>query len=488
MPPSPAEGTDVAADEVPQRNVPLVVDLDGTLLKSDLLFESLAALLNRKPWMVFAIPFWLARGKAHLKQRIASLVELDLGDLPWDERVLALVARERGRRTLMLCTASDEKLAGLVATHFGFFDEVVASDGRRNVSGGVKADVIAARFGTRGFDYVGNARADLFVWDRARFAIVANAGDALARAAAGRCTVDQILPSEGGGLKQWLKALRLHQWLKNVLVFVPMLAAHRFLDPVAILHCVLAFLSFGLCASSVYLLNDLIGLADDRRHPTKSKRPFAAGLLPLSQGLAASPCLALASFGLGYALSPLFAGVLVLYWVLNLSYSLWLRRRVMADVVVLAGLYTLRIVAGAVLLGTAISFWLLAFSMFLFLSLAMLKRYAELFGQRAKGASATFGRGYEVDDLPLLQSLGAASGYLAVLVLALYINSTASELLYRRPQVLWLLCPLLLYWISRAWMIAHRGLMRDDPVIFAATDRTSQITAVLCAAVAAGAI
>ena len=477
-----------ATDQRLEKDIALVVDLDGTLLRSDLLFESVVMLLGRKPWLAFLLPLWLIRGKAHLKQRVARLVDLDLGDLPWDERVLALVEQHRGRRTLVLCTASDEKLAASVANHFGLFDEVIASDGHRNVSGTVKAEMVAAKYGARGFDYIGNARADLSVWEHARFAIVANAGEALTRAAAKRCPVQLVLPGEGSGWRQWAKALRLHQWLKNALIFVPMLAAHKFLDPSVVLECVLGFFDFGLCASSVYLLNDLLGLADDRQHPTKSQRPFASGRLALSQGLLVSVFLGLAAFGLGILLSPLFAGVLAVYYLLNVSYSFWLRKRVMVDVVVLAGLYTLRIVAGAALLGTAISFWLLAFSMFLFLSLAMLKRYTELLGQRTKGASATFGRGYEVDDLPLLQSLGAASGYLAVLVLALYINSTASEMLYRRPQVLWLLCPLLLYWISRAWMIAHRGLMRDDPVIFAATDRTSQVIAVVCAVIAAGAI
>jgi 4-hydroxybenzoate polyprenyltransferase len=296
------------------------------------------------------------------------------------------------------------------------------------------------------------------------------------------------LPIEGSRVRLWANELRLHQWLKNLLIFVPMLAAHRFFDRPAWLWCVLGFLAFSLCASSVYIVNDLLDLASDRHHPNKRSRPFAAGQLPLVHGLVVAPLLAICAFVLALRLGPLFAGILALYYMLTVAYSLRLKKRMMLDVIALAGLYTIRIIAGSALISTAPSFWLLAFSMFLFLSLAMIKRYTELLTLLKRGKKQSSGRDYAVDDAQLVQSLGIASGYQAVLVLALYINSTASEALYRRPQVLWLLCPLLLYWISRAWMIAHRGLMRDDPVIFAATDRASQMVVLACAVVAAGAI
>jgi 4-hydroxybenzoate polyprenyltransferase len=466
----------------------LAVDLDGSLLKSDLLLESALALLGIAPWMLLWFPVWLLRGKAHLKREIARRVSLDIASLPFDARVLQLVREAEGRREVLLCTASDESLATQVADHLGGFDAVLASDGVRNLSGSTKRDVLTARFGERGFDYVGNAPADLKVWAHARNAIVVNAPAALARAAARVSTVKAHLPTEGSTWKLWLKALRLHQWLKNLLVLVPMVAAHRVGEPAVVFEALLGFFAFGLCASGVYLLNDLLDLAADRHHLRKRNRPFASGQLPLVQGALLSPLLTLASFTLAWSLSPLFAAALATYFALTLAYSLRLKRQVMVDVMVLAGLYTMRIIGGAVLLATAPSFWLLAFSMFLFLSLAMLKRYAELFSLLGQGKSSTSGRGYRVDDLPLVQSLGTASGYLAVLVLALYINSTASEALYRRPEVLWLLCPLLLFWISRAWMIAHRGLMRDDPVVFAATDRTSVAIALACALVATGAV
>jgi 4-hydroxybenzoate polyprenyltransferase len=471
-----------------RNDVALVVDLDQTILKSDLLLESALVLFGHNPWSVFLFPIWLLRGKARLKKEIASRVELNVAHLPWDERIVGLVHEAAGLREVVLCTGSDEKLATAVADHLGGFDVVIASDGHRNVSGSVKAMALSERYGVGGFDYVGNERVDLEVWTKARRAIVANGPPSLVRAAAKVCEVETYFPGERTDWTQWIKALRLHQWLKNILVFVPMLAAHRFYDPTIVLECVLGFLAFGLCSSSVYLLNDLLDLEADRQHPSKRERPFAAGRLSLMHGLIVSPLLTIAAGIVSFWVSPLFLGVLALYYALTLAYSLWLKKRVIVDVVVLAGLYTIRIIAGSVLLLAAPSFWLLAFSMFLFLSLAMLKRYTELRTLLTHGKSKSSGRGYAVDDLQLLQTLGTASGFQAILVLALYINSSASELLYRHPQVLWLLCPLLLYWIIRAWMIAHRGLMRDDPVVFAATDRTSQIIALVGGVIVIGAI
>lgn len=467
--------------------VPLCVDLDGTLLRSDLLVESVLALLRRNPLYLFALPFWLLRGKARLKRQVSSRVRLDASTLPYDERVLAVLRDARGRRRV-LCTASDELLAAPVAAHLGLFDEVIASDGRHNANGAGKASRLVERFGRGGFDYMGNATVDLAVWRDARAAWVANAPARLATAAAAIAPVAGVIPAERAGLRDWLQAARLHQWLKNLLVFVPLLASHRFLEPAATLDALLAFLAFGLCASGVYLLNDLVDLPADRRHPRKRSRPFAAGRLPLVQGLVAAPLLSLAGLVLAWNVAPAFAGVLALYYATTLAYSFALKRVVMLDVVVLAGLYTVRIIGGAVAIGSGLSFWLLAFSMFIFLSLAMLKRYIELGLLLSNGEQRSSGRGYTVEDLPLIQSLGGASGYLAVLVLALYISSPESLALYSRPQWLWLLCPLLLYWVSRAWVIAHRGTMHDDPVVFAATDRTSQAIALLGGVVALCAI
>jgi 4-hydroxybenzoate polyprenyltransferase len=326
------------------------------------------------------------------------------------------------------------------------------------------------------------------VWAHARRAFVVNAGASLARAAAARCEVEQHWPAKGGGLRTWLRALRLHQWLKNLLVFIPLLASHRLLQADALIASGCGFLAFGLCASGVYLLNDLLDLPSDRLHPRKRLRPFAAGTLSLLKGALLAPLLAVAGLALAWWAEPRFALVLAAYYGLTLAYSLRLKRVVMLDVIVLAALYTVRIIGGTVVIAAALSFWLLAFSMFIFLSLALLKRHTELSAMLAAGRTDAAGRGYAVEDLPLLQSLGASSGYMAVLVLALYINSAESIALYGRPQVLWLLCPLILYWVSRAWVIAHRGAMDDDPVVFAATDRVSQLVALLCAVIALMAI
>lgn len=466
---------------------PLCIDLDGTLLRSDLLLESLLALLASRPWMLLLLPLWLLGGKARLKREIASRVALDPAHLPYDERVLALLNEQPGRRRV-LCTASDELLAHSVAGHLGCFDEVIASDGHRNVAGRGKAEALVTRFGERGFDYAGNARVDLAVWAHAHGALVVNAGAGLARAAGQRCELLAHLPGTGGGLKAWLRAVRLHQWLKNLLVFIPLLASHQFLQAEAVLASLGGFLAFGLCASGVYVLNDLLDLPSDRQHPRKRLRPFASGALPLAAGIVLAPALALAGLALAWWVEPRFAAVLAVYYLLTLAYSLRLKRVAMLDVMLLAGLYTLRIIGGTAVIGAALSFWLLAFSMFIFLSLALLKRYVELAAVLAEGKATAAGRGYGVDDLPLLQSLGGSAGYLAVLVLALYINSPESIALYERPQVLWLLCPLVLYWVSRTWVVAHRGGMDDDPVVFAVTDRASQGVGLLCAVIALSAI
>jgi len=464
----------------------LCVDLDGTLLNSDILYESLLALLARNPLYLFVIPFWLLRGKAAVKRELAARVTLPAETLPYNPQVLELL-RNTPQRPRVLCTASDQWLVTPIAEHLGLFEQVIASDGVRNLSGRNKAQVLVEAFGERGFDYMGNGKVDLAVWEHAAGAWVVNNDDALARDAAKRTTVHAHWPAPAR-LRAWLKALRLHQWLKNLLVFVPLLTAHRFLDPEALLQSVLALLAFGLCASGVYVLNDLLDLTPDRLHARKRNRPFAAGRLPLLHGILAAPLLTLGGLALSLACNPRFTFVLLIYYVFTLAYSLKLKRIVMIDVVLLAGLYTIRIVGGAVAIDIELSFWLLAFSIFIFLSLALLKRYTELHSMLGTGKSKASGRGYGVEDLSLLQSLGGSAGYIAVMVMALYINSPESVRLYGTPKLLWLVCPILLYWVSRIWVIAHRGEMHDDPVVFAATDRVSQVVVVLCGLIALAAI
>lgn len=467
------------SESLTEPDYPLCVDLDGTLLKSDLLHESVLTLIARNPLHAFLLPVWLLRGKAALKQKIADRVELDARLLPYDGRVVELL-RDSGGRKRVLCTASDARYANAIADHLGLFDQVMASDGIRNLAGECKADALRSAFGDDGYDYAGNAEVDLDVWRHARKGWVVNASHKLAEKARGLCDVEVHLGAVKPNFRTWVKAIRLHQWLKNLLVLIPLLASHRLLDPTALAQSTVAFLAFGLCASGVYVLNDLLDLASDRQHPSKRNRPFASGSIPLAHGMLAAPLLTLAGFALALSVTPLFAGVLFVYYATTLGYSLAFKRMVMIDVVVLAGLYTIRIIGGAVAISSSLSFWLLAFSMFLFLSLAMLKRHTELASMLADGRKQASGRGYTVDDLALVQSLGGASGYLAVLVFALYINSPESLALYHHPKLLWLICPFLLYWISRMWIVAHRGRMDDDPVVFAVTDRGSLAVILAC--------
>jgi 4-hydroxybenzoate polyprenyltransferase/phosphoserine phosphatase len=471
------------ADSTLSAAVPLCVDLDGTLVSSDLLLESFLLLIKRNPLYLLLVPFWLLRGKAALKAEIAARVELNPAALPYDQEFVAWLHSERAAgRSLWLCTAADRRLAEQVASHLGFFDGVLASDGQSNLSGSSKAARLVERFAERGFDYCGNELIDLAIWRRARGAIVVHGSPRLEQQALAVCKVVRTFPSRGRPLRSLIRALRPHQWAKNVLVVVPLLAAHRQSEPGSLLQALTAFVAFSLCASSVYLVNDLLDLEADRAHPRKCKRPFAAGDLSLLAGLAMAPCLLIAAIVLAAFLPDKFWLVLGTYYTLTCAYSFGLKGMVLVDALALAGLYTLRIIAGSAAVAVPLSFWLLLFSVFLFLSLAFVKRFAELDSLRRAQRLRAAGRGYHVEDLPLLQSLGTASGYLSVLVLALYINSPDIQALYSRPKLIWILCVLMLYWISRVWMTAQRGEMHDDPVVFALKDRQSMAIGALAAA------
>jgi len=456
-------------------SLPLVVDLDGTLIRTDLLHESTLQFVRANPMATFSLPGWLVAGKAVLKARIAGETSLDVTVLPYHTELLTWLTEQKAAgRQLVLATASDSRYAEAVAAHIGLFDLVLASDGTINLAGDNKRAALVARFGERGFCYAGNSSTDLAVWQSAASAVVVSDDGGLIERARRLGPLEQVFGNGGASrLALWLRAMRLHQWLKNLLIFVPLFAAHR-ADAHSLPLAALAFLAFGLAASSVYLCNDLIDLPHDRRHRSKRKRPFAAGALPVWQGVLAFPCLLLGSAVLSSFLHWHFAVALAGYYLLTLMYSFVLKERVIMDVTALALLYTARLVAGAAAVAVPLSFWLLGVSMFLFLSLALLKRYSELIAQRNAGfLGKAPGRGYGSDDIEMLSSLGASAGYGAVVVMALYVNSSAVVGLYREPRLIWGACPLLLYWVSRAWIIAHRGQMHDDPVVFAARDRTS---------------
>ena len=460
------------------RDLPLCVDCDGTLIHTDLLHESLL-LLVKKSWLwVFWLPVWLLKGKAHLKQRISERVVLDASTLPYNDDVLALTrqARADGRRTV-LATASTRAQAEAVAAHVGLFDQIVATDERVNLAGANKAAHLEQLFGRQGFVYVGNSRADLPVWAASSGAVVVSATKSLAAAAARLAPVLQTIVPTRPTLKTYARAIRVHQWLKNLLVFIPLLAAHQTSNLQAVGAALMAFLAFGLCASAVYVINDLLDLPSDRVHPRKRTRPFASGAVPIMQGVLIAPCLLLAAALVSLHLPLAFAGALLAYFITTCLYSFWLKNQVIVDVLLLASLYTSRIIAGAAATRIVPSFWLLAFSMFMFLSLAIVKRYSEMLAVRQQNKDKAAGRGYVVNDLPVLMSLGSASGYSAILILALYVNSPDVAGLYSNRWALWMILPPLLYWISRAWMKAHRGELHDDPVVFAATDKQSWVIA-----------
>ena len=462
--------------EGPGTSVPLVIDLDGTLIKTDSLIESLLILFKSNPFIIFSMLAWIVKGKAHLKRQVACRVTLDVSSLPYQMGLLAYLRdQHHENRLLILATGADEHIARQMSDYLQIFNRVMASDGEINLSGVAKRDLLVAEFGASGFDYVGNSGKDMSVWKAARRAIVVGSPAFIDDARVRLSNLGQVFEVDSAAdLSVWLRSLRLYQWLKNVLVFVPLLAAHRFHESNLVLSACLAFISFGFCASSVYILNDLLDLPDDRRHPRKRRRPFASGVLPLSAGFLMMPLLLGLSIGVGLLLPRSFLLMLGIYYGLTLAYSLRLKRIVILDVIILAGLFTVRMLAGSAAVAIWPSSWLLALSMFLFTSLALVKRYAELVTMRMAHGPGARARSYEVSDAELLSAMGVASGFVAVLVLVLYITSGPAQFYYGRHEVIWLACPILLFWICYIWLVAHRGGMHDDPLVFAIKDRVSR--------------
>lgn len=470
------------------QQLPIVVDLDGTLIQSDMLFETGLHVFKYRPLWLLAAPWRLLQGKAAFKHWLMRHVQgFNHEALPYNESLLQWLREQKaaGRR-LVLCTASDQQVAQPIATHLGIFDEVMASDGQRNLSGSQKAKALVDRFGEAGFDYAGNAKSDLSVWQHAHRPIVVNASISLTRVAQDRWANAQVMPGTSASIADWLMGLRVHQWLKNLLIFIPLLAAHQLSHGAAWWALLLAFVAFSCCASAIYILNDLFDLESDRLHPRKRLRPFASGRLPIWQGLVAAPLLLGLSFGVGTLVNTAFVDYLLLYFFLTSIYSWGLKRLMLVDCLVLSGLYTLRILAGGAASAITPSFWLLAFSVFIFLSLAFIKRYVELAGMAPDSPNAkAHGRGYFHTDAPLIQMFGITSGYSAVVVLALYFNSDTVQLLYQDTGFTWAAIPVVLFWVSWMWMQAHRGQMHDDPIVFAIKDKISLVAGLCFAAVLA---
>lgn len=460
------------------------MDLDGTLIRTDLLHESLLGLAKRDPLALFLVPLWLRSGRAHMKRAVAERVNIDVSSLPYSETFVEFLRDEAAAgRKLVLATASDSKYAQQVAAHLGIFGSTLASDGSNNLSGERKARAIEADAGGLPFEYAGNSRKDLPIWAKAEGAILVNPDRGVEKSVPVGTRVTHRFVDSKSRLFNYVAALRIHQWVKNALLFVPLLASHRLAEPHALFRVLVAMLAFSLSASSVYILNDLLDLGADRRHPRKRLRPFAAGHLPVTHGLVALGLLTVAGLGIAWTLSPGFLAVLLAYLAMTLAYSFRLKHYVLIDVLVLGALFTTRVIAGGVVIDAFPSFWLLAFCVFLFTSLALVKRCSELVTMERQGAETAPGRDYRVSDSVPLMAMGITSGYVAVLVVALYINSTTVASLYSRPEALWFLCPVLLYWISRLWLKTARGEMHDDPLVFAVKDRGSQLLGVASAAI-----
>ncbi len=459
--------------------LPLCVDLDGTLILGDSLHEALAVSLRDVPALAKAT-LQLSRGKAPFKRAVYAIADMDVTCLPYNEAFLAYLRQVRANgRELHLVTAADARIAHAVAAHLGLFDDVICSDGERNVRGSAKAQALVERFGARGFSYAGNDATDLAVWEAAGGVVIVNAPSGVAERARRAGNVEADFSRVRSSLKSVVKAIRPHQWAKNVLIFLPIIASTEFLDFQGWQRAAFLFVAFCFAASSIYVINDLIDLNADRRHPRKRARPFASGAVSVKAGLGVSAGLAILAMA---AAAPVGAMPLVLiYMAITSSYSLLLKEKALMDVFILASLYSIRIIAGGIVSGHLVTEWLIGFSVFLFLSLAIAKRVAELLGTQSRAGGQLSRRAYTDADLPILQIMGVASAFVAALVLALYLQSQAAHNLYRHPVWLLAVAVAVLFWLSRVWLKTARGEMDDDPVVWAVKDRTSQLLGVVVA-------
>lgn len=459
---------------------PLVVDLDGTLLHTDTLLELMLAFIRMRWVNIFILTGLLFKDRATMKAELASRTVLDVSLLPARDSVVELIddARANGR-PIVLATASDQAIAEKVADAFGPFDEIFASTPGDNLKGHRKAHALVERFGEGGFDYVGNDHPDLVVFQSADTGYLVTSSPSLLRKALAGPGNIQHVPTPTPTFTTFFRALRPHQWVKNILIFVPALAAQALFFTNS-LPLLIAFALFSAMASAVYITNDLFDLSNDRAHPSKKNRAFASGKLPITWGLVVSPLLGVGSIIGGWLLLSLeFAIVLVVYAAITLAYSTWLKRIVLVDVFVLAGLYGIRIVAGAVAFSIPVSPWLAAFSTFAFLSLALLKRFAEIATIQHSDTLGLPGRGYRQADIHPVSLFGVVSGFVSGVVLALYLEDPDTARIYSNPLVLWVMVAVWLFWITRTWFIAFRGDMKDDPIMFAITDWPSYIAGAL---------
>lgn len=462
------------------KTVDLVVDLDGTLIATDLLWESVFQLLKKNILYIFLLPVWALKGKAYLKHQISLRVEIDPVTLPYRTDFIDYLRTEHAKgRRLVLATGSARKFATSIADHLGIFDAVYATDETRNLTS-QKTTFLLETFGDVKFAYAGNSKADVPVFNAASEVIVVAPDRAAAKWQ--RAHSAQLFEAPKANWKTFLKMLRVHQWMKNTLVFVPVILNHEILVLPVVFNAIIAFFAFSAAASAIYIVNDLFDLPLDRQHPRKKNRAFASGAFSIPFGLGVVVVLIAIAVLLAAQLHWIFGAVLVGYLFATTAYSLSFKRMLLIDVFTLAGLYTLRILAGAAANQIEGSFWLLAFSSFFFLSLALVKRYVELQSSVAEENNRIAGRGYRPGDRDIVAQCGVSSAFAAAMVLALYVHSDAVASLYSYPWLIWPLCPIVLYLNIRIWILAYRGEMHDDPVVFIISDWRSQMVIAIGAA------
>ncbi len=459
--------------------IPLVIDLDGTLVLTDTLQESIALFLKKNPLLnIFLLLRWFLMGKAKFKELISKQVELEVETLPYNQYFLDFLKEESKKgRKLILCTGAHETIAKNVARYLNIFDEVFSTSSATNLSGENKLNCLTKRFGKEDFIYAGNSHDDIIIWRKAKEIIAVNASNTVLKKLRKIKKTFINFEKKKPSLLTWVKLFRIHQWSKNILIFFPLIAAQQYFNLENMLLLTLAFIIFGICASSTYLINDVFDIKNDRLHHNKRYRPFAAGNIPISFSLIALlilPCAIL----LASLISKNFMFLMMLYILITFCYSFYFKSIPIVDCLVLASLYTIRVVGGAIVLSSSLSFWLLAFSAMFFFSLSLLKRYAEISRLVELGKKSLFGRGYELEDMHLILNMGISSGYGSIIIMMLYLNSPEIIKLHNYNEFAWLTIPVLLFWMSYIWLQAHRNKIADDPVIFSMRDLKSILSGI----------
>ncbi len=462
------------------KNLPLIVDVDGTLIHTDLLYEAVLSLIRKNPLQFIRCLLLLFKSKALFKEQIFQHTDLDFERLPYNQELLEFLKKEKYKgRNLMLATASPISAAQEISKVHPLFDEVFGTLNNINLKGANKRNILVSRFGRGNFDYIGNSNSDTVIFSVSRYSYLVNPGTSLTKKVQRVSFIKKIWQSKKATLKDYCKELRLYQWVKNILIFVPLLTSHSFYSINSIMLTSGAFIAFGLLASSGYLINDIFDINSDRNHPKKFQRPVASGKISIPNAIFLSVFLFASGALIAVNISDTFFYTGISYYLISVSYSLFFKKLALYDVFLLACLYSIRVFAGSVAIQVSLSFWLFAFSAFIFLSLAFLKRYTEMITIGDQQTLKKQNRGYSYEDTSSLQIMGIISSFLAIIVFALYINSPDVMKLYANPSRLWFICFLLLFWISHIWLKTSRGKMTNDPIVFALKDTTSYIILIL---------